>query len=173
MDLLDFSAEELYFDQPLEPRVEALLATAAEAYAEGDSELPILRAYFLQPDHLMVQVALYRFFYYQHRYEEALRVAERTMGCVASELGIRADWPDMSLEDLGFGVQRSMTLMRFYLFALKGAGYLELRLDRPQQALRRFEKVLELDTADRIGVTALRDLARSAVDEADAMRAAG
>ena len=166
MDLLDFNAEDLYFDQPLEPEVDGLLAAAAEDYGVGNSELPLLRAYFIQPQSLTVLVALYRYFYYQHRLTEAMYVAERVLEVVGTQLDLSLDWRDLSVADLG-GTGQSITLVRFFLFALKGAGYLELRLGRPADAMARFDKILAIDTADRLGVAELRELAQSALAKAD------
>ena len=53
-----------------------------------------------------------------------------------------------------------MTLTRFYLMALKGAGYLKLRIGETRDGLARLEKVAELDADDRIGVRSLMQLAR-------------
>jgi hypothetical protein len=44
--------------------------------------------------------------------------------------------------------------------ALKGAGYLMLRMGKTQGGLERLEKVAELDVDDRMGVRSLVDLAR-------------
>ena len=71
MDLLDFEAQGLYFDTKDAPEVEQMISTAAENYADGSAELPLLRAYFLAPTSLNVLVALNRFYYYQHRLEDA------------------------------------------------------------------------------------------------------
>lgn len=163
MDLLDFSAEELYFDEPVRPEVVELLKVAADSYAQGASEVPLFKAYFLQPENLSVLVALYRFYFYQGRLQDALRIVGQILDLVAERLGIHTDWRENAIDDLGRGVHNSIALLRFYLFALKGAGYLELRLGRTRNALDRFEKVRELDAADRIGVQALVDLARSSL----------
>ena len=64
---------------------------------------------------------------------------------------------------IGGGVLISMTLVRFYMLALKGAGYIELRLARFQAAIARLEKVAELDSNDRLGARALLKLARNAL----------
>ena len=66
-----------------------------------------------------------------------------------------------------------MTLTRFLLLALKGAGYLLLRLGDSVGALARFEKIAEIDTNDRIGIKELTALARGAVAEAAAERLGG
>lgn len=160
MDLLDFEAQALYFDDPLAESVAALLQRAADAYGTTEAEHLLLRAYFREPEHLTVLVALYRYFYYQHRYDDAFTVAERAMAVAAGRLELRRDWRELTLSALGGCILRSMTLTRFYLMALKGSGYLKLRAGETQEGLERLEKVAELDTDDRMGVRSLVQLAR-------------
>lgn len=173
MDLLDFTGEELYFDQPLPDQVAGLLDAAAELYGTPEAEHKLLEAYFLAPENFNVLVALYRYFYYQHRYRDALRVADRVLAITAELLGISRDWRRLSDTDLAFGVQHSMALMRFYLYALKGAGYLCMRLGELHEARDRLQKIVDIDTSDRIGAKALLELAREALaDQAGAAVAA-
>ncbi|HNI49426.1 MAG TPA: hypothetical protein PLN96_16265, partial [Zoogloea sp.] len=79
MDLLDFSECKLYFEEDLPPEAEEMLAQASREYGQPDAEIALLRANLMVPDNLTVLVGLYRFYFYQHRLEEALRVAERAM----------------------------------------------------------------------------------------------
>jgi len=162
MDLLDFEAQALYFEDELCAEVGALLEAAADAYGSESAENKLLQAYFLEPEHLTVLVALYRYYYYQHRYPAAFMVAERAMDITARRLELRCTWRHLSLQSLGVGIMKSMTLTRFYLMALKGAGYLKLRMGETQGGLARLEKVAELDVDDRMGV---RTLVRLAHDE--------
>jgi DNA-binding SARP family transcriptional activator len=62
-----------------------------------------------------------------------------------------------------------MSLMRFYLYVLKGSGYLLMRMGRVDEALERLEKLVALDTSDRIGAQALVELARNALDRSGAV----
>ncbi|NEV61730.1 hypothetical protein [Thiorhodococcus minor] len=165
MDLLDFNGEDMYFDEPVSPEVESLLADAASRYGEPGAELSLLHAYFLEPQHLSVLVALYRYFYYRHRYQEALIIADRAIALSAERLGIRVHWRELTEAHLGHSVQVSMALTRFLLLALKGAGYLLMRQNRPAEALERFEKLAEIDTSDRLGINELLSMARNAVAE--------
>ena len=80
MDLLDFEAQGLYFEKPDVAGVKEMIASAAENYADGDAEFPLLKAYFLAPESLNVLVALNRFYYYQHRLEEALTATSQSLG---------------------------------------------------------------------------------------------
>ena len=160
MDLLDFEAQSLYFEDELPEEVNGLLDAAAEAYGDESAEHSLMRAYFTEPEHLTVLVALYRYFYYQHRYQDAFLVAERAMDVAARRLELRVSWRQLTLKSLGVGVMKSMTLTRFYLMALKGAGYLKLRTGETRSGLERLEKVAELDVDDRLGVGTLVQLAR-------------
>jgi hypothetical protein len=155
MDLLDFAAEDLYYAGEQSAQVTRLVA---EAYGRGEAESLLLRACFLAPEDLSVLVALYRYYYYQHRYEDALLVAHRALGVSAERLGINSDWMAVNQRDLNGGAARSMSLMRFYLYALKGAGYLKLRLGDTEGGARRLGKVVELDEADRIGAKGLLEV---------------
>lgn len=172
MDLLDFNGEEMYFDTPVLPEVEQLIAAAADRYSEAVAENYLLKAYFLQPEHLTVLVALYRYFYYRHRYDEALVVAERAIALSAERLRIPLNWRALNKKHLGPAVLGSMTLTRFLLLAIKGSGYLLMRLERPVEALERFEKVVEMDQNDRLGMSELIKIARAKVAE-DAAEEAG
>jgi hypothetical protein len=160
MDLLDFEAESLYFEDQLPEEVAGLLEAAASAYGDESAEQQLLRAYFLEPEHLTVLVALYRYYYYQHRYPDAFLVAERAMDISARQLELRCTWQQLTLERLGVGVAKSMTLTRFFLMALKGSGYLQLRMGDTRSGLARLEKVAELDVDDRMGVRTLVEIAR-------------
>lgn len=163
VDLLDFDSEDLYFDEALNSEAKAYLESAAENYGDAKAEADLLRAYFLEPEHPMILVALYRYFYYQHRLNEALIVAERVLVVIAKRLELPSDWRDLSEGRLGSGVMISMTLIRFYMLALKGAGFLELRLGNYDSALERLEKVAELDSKDRLGAQALLEVVRKAL----------
>ena len=89
MDLLDFNDCKLYFEDPLPAAAEALLALAAREYGEPSAELALLRAHLLAPDNLTVLVGLYRYYFYQHRLEDALQVAERALA-LDSRFGVDA-----------------------------------------------------------------------------------
>lgn len=160
MDMQDFEAGDLYFDEPLSEEAQQCLERAAEQYARAGAERSLMRAYFLEPEHPVVLVALYRYFYYQHRLEEALMVAERVLGIFARRLDLPENWRDITEMCIGGGVMISMVLIRFYMLALKAAGYLEFRLGRYDSAIERLEKVAEIDTRDRLGARSLLNVAR-------------
>lgn len=165
MDLLDFEGGQLYFDEPIEPAAQDAINEAADCYGEPAAEHKLLHAYFLEPEHPLVLVALYRYLYYQHRHADALRVADRVIGLFAKRLGFPEDWNELDRPRFENGVLVSMTMLRFYMLALKGAGYLELRLGRFESALERLQKVVDLDERDRLGAKELLDVARESLNE--------
>jgi tetratricopeptide (TPR) repeat protein len=167
VDFLDFEADELYFDQPIEAAASEAIEQAAASYGEPSAENWLLRAYFLEPEHPVVLVALYRFFYYQHRLSDALLVAERVLRITARALGLPEDWRHLDRASFTERPPVPMPRLRFYMLALKGAGYLELRLGDYPAALQRLERVVELDDNDRLGAATLLDLAKSALQQSD------
>ncbi|MES9990934.1 MAG: hypothetical protein ABW098_03210 [Candidatus Thiodiazotropha sp.] len=163
IDLLAFESGELYFDEAIDQEAKHCLQRASEEYGTETAESTLLRAYFLEPEHPMVLVALYRFYYYQHRLKESLVVAERVLKVIGKRLDLPEDWRQLTEPGIGCGVLISMTMVRFYMLALKGAGYLELRLGHYKSALERLQKVAELDAKDRLGAQALLEVAKNAI----------
>ncbi|QEP44520.1 hypothetical protein D5085_16090 [Ectothiorhodospiraceae bacterium BW-2] len=162
MELLDFDADTLYFDEPMSAEAAHCLEQAAEEYGEPSAEERLLRAYSLQPEHPSVLVALYRFYYYQHRLEEALQIAERTLVQFAQRVGLPTDWHTITADGVAHYQGGVTPDLRFYLMALKGAGYLEMRLGRHRAAQQRFATVMLFDSDDRLGAGVLQQFAKAA-----------
>lgn len=159
MDLLDFGGREeeaLYFNEDSSAEVEQLLQQAADSYGEGDSEMPLLRAYLRAPQSLSVLVSLYRFYYYQHRLEETLVVAHHALSISGKRLGFPESWSDLTPDHIRSDLP--MGLMRFYLLALKGAAYVNLRLERLDEGEQMLDIILALDPENRLGATVLKDV---------------
>ena len=85
---MDFDQTTLYFDDPESPEVERLIAEAGAGYGSDETESLLLRACLLAPGQLMVLVALYRYYFYQHRLDDALLVGDRTLAVVGAAAGI-------------------------------------------------------------------------------------
>jgi hypothetical protein len=172
MDLLDFDQTELYFDEPLALDVSRLLEQAADAYGSEAAEGLLLRANLLAPQHLIVLVALYRYYFYQHRLEDALLVAESALAVVGRQLEFPDTWVYLREANVGSGVMRSMGLVRFYLMVLKAAGYINLRLGHLETGKAMLEKLVQLDSHDRIGGKALLEVLHQSMNEDDLQRRA-
>lgn len=160
MDFLDFEGQDLYFDAPLSDEVSGLIEMASQSYPGEDAEKYLMKSFFLEPDHLVVLVAMYRFFYYQHRYEDALVIADRSMKVAGQKLNLPTNWKDLAPEYLGGGVFVSMGLTRFYLLALKARAYLKLRLNDIDEAIECLEKLEQLDPKDQFGSSFLLKVAK-------------
>jgi len=155
LDLLELGEDGLYFDEPCLPEVEMLIAQAARHYGHASAEQFLLRAYFLAPEQLSVLVALYRYYFYQHRMEDALIVAERALDVTARRLHLVGGWSSIGHVALGEAVMRSMGLLRFHLLVLKGSAVILLRLGRLDEARLRLAKIAEVDERDALGAAPL------------------
>ncbi|BBL57232.1 hypothetical protein [Methylomonas koyamae] len=158
MDLLQFEAEDLYYEQEDSPEVQALIRYAAERYATGEAELPLLQAYLRAPESLNVLVSLNRFYYYQHRLQEALLISEKALELIRPGIGFPADWRQVGLGLISDAPKESLTRIRLYLFTLKSVGFLNMRLENLELAKAIFEKLVALDDMDRIGAKGLLEL---------------
>jgi tetratricopeptide (TPR) repeat protein len=168
IDLLELGPEGLYFDEPCAPEVQELIARAAQDYGQATAEHCLLRAYFLVPEQLSVLVALYRYYFYQHRMEDALIVAERALDVTARRLHLVGGWSSIGHVALAEAVMYSMGLLRFHLLALKGSAVILLRLERVDEARLRLRKIAEIDERDALGVIpllALIDVRQSKAEE--------
>ncbi|OIQ94870.1 hypothetical protein GALL_231030 [mine drainage metagenome] len=165
MDLLDFEQAELYFDEPLAPEIADLIVSAADKYGSEEAEGMLLSASFMAPQHLMVLVALYRYYFYQHRLEDALLVGESAMAVAGRRLQFPETWRYLNEASLGAGVMRSMGLVRFYLMVLKATGYINLRLGHFAVGRAMLEKLVELDSHDRMGGKALLEVLQQVSDD--------
>lgn len=158
MDLLDFNECKLYFEEPVPAEAERLIAQAALEYGEPTAEFSLLRAHLLAPENLSVLVGLYRYYFYQHRLEDALQVAERAMQLSGRQLGLPADWHLLDECRLGLAAESSFGLLRFYLLALKAASIVQLRMGRIADSRERLVKLSELDSRDQLGAAKLLEV---------------
>lgn len=158
MDLLDFSDCTLYFENPLPAEVEDLINQAAQEYGGDGAETSLLRARRLAPENLSVLVGLYRYYFYQHRLEDALQVAERAIYLSGRHLGLPADWIELDEAWLAAAAATSFGLLRFYLLAHKAVSVVLLRLGRIPESRARLLKLASLDSRDQLGATKLLEV---------------
>ncbi|QID19547.1 hypothetical protein G3580_19140 [Nitrogeniibacter mangrovi] len=168
MDLLDFTDCNLYFEDPLPAAAEALLEEAAAAYGEPTAEAALRRAYAIAPRNLTVLVGLYRFYFYQHRMDAALDVAEQAMAVSGATLGLPGHWKHLTAECVAHAAADGrFALLRFYLLALKAAAIVLLRQRRIAEARERLECIAALDSKDHLDSAKLLALIREFHDLPD------
>lgn len=159
MDLLkELDGSDCYFEEQLPEEVSQMLDAAADSYGEEGAELLLLRAFLRQPSSLTVLVALYRYYFYQHRLTDALAVADRAMQESGWRLALPCGWPELTAKAFDRQAATHVTMSRFYLFALKGAGYLNMRLGEMALGEAMLRKVRDLDPEDRLGASVLLDV---------------
>lgn len=166
MDLLQFEARELYFEQEDSAEVQALIKSASEGYAGGEAELPLLQAYLRAPESLNVLVALNRFYYYQHRLSEALLISEKALVLIRRGIDFPEDWRQLELCHISEAPKDWLTRIRLYLFTLKSIGFLNMRMENLDLSKGIFEKLVALDDKDRIGAKALLELVERRLETA-------
>lgn len=158
MDLLQFDAKDLYFEQEDSAEVRSLIQFAAELYGSGQAELPLLKAYLRAPESLNVLVALNRFYYYQHRLSEALLISEKALLLIRRSINFPEDWRDLQEQHVSGAPVDLLTKIRLYLFTLKSIGFLNMRLMNLALSRSIFEKLVAVDEKDRIGAKGLLEL---------------
>ncbi|SFC19419.1 hypothetical protein [Tropicimonas isoalkanivorans] len=132
-----------------------LLARKADA-ARSDperTEAALAEALRLAPEDLDVRLGAYRFYFYNHRYEQALVHCEALIGHAARRLNVAIDWRDVGPGDAAF------TEVAFapglYLQALLAWGYCHLRLGRHAPAREALSHSARLDPTDRFGAAVI------------------
>lgn len=158
MDLLEFDAQDLYYEKEDSQEVQDLIKYAAELYGSGEAELPLLKAYLRAPESLNVLVALNRFYYYQHRLAEALLISEKALTLIRQGIGFPHDWRQLEMKHISESPKDLLTQIRLYLFTLKSIGFLNMRMENLAISRGIFEKLAALDDKDRIGAKGLLEL---------------
>ncbi|MBI1175234.1 MAG: hypothetical protein GC139_08210 [Sideroxydans sp.] len=121
------------------------------------AEAHLAAALRLAPEHLAVQVGYYRYLFYKGRLTDALQQLGVCRANAAQQSGLPQDWRTARQDDADFGNFDSIWA-RFYLFALKAQGYIEMRLGRQEEGRSAILKVLELDPSDKVGAKILLDV---------------
>lgn len=141
------------------------LDKAAASYHLSDvAETHLLDAAVLAPGHVAVLIAFYRFYFYKGRLVDALDIARECLAKAMADNMLGEDWREVAPGEADFSDWGALHL-RFFLFTLKGYAYLNLRLGRIAEGRRAAEKLLDLDSADRIGARVLIDVLDRMEDE--------
>jgi tetratricopeptide (TPR) repeat protein len=145
---------------PLDLPAEAfgLLKAAGEAWHdEAEAEAKMKQAVALAPDALAARIGAYKFYFYRHRYDEALPWAFACVDFALAALKLGPDWRKVAPTDAAF-VGTAVTLAplpKLLMQTLIAAGYVSARLGRIAESEELLSKVVELDPTDRLGATRL------------------
>lgn len=134
---------------------EQQLRLAGLAYHEDDKALEHLRsAWEAAPGHAAVYIGFYRFYFYKNRLKEALGIATECLKKAARDCGLSEDWRAVLPKDADFRSFEAIAT-RFFLFTLKGYGYLQMRLGNLDEGAAAISKLIELDPDDKLGGSVL------------------
>lgn len=144
------------------------LTQAGLSYHQGEvAEAHLSQALLLAPDHAAVLIGLYRFYFYKGRLRDALEIAGACLDKALRDNELPDDWRQVRPGDAAFDRYEEI-LPRFFLFALKGYAYLNMRLSDIDEGKAAVLKLLELDPGDKIGARVLLEVAeRMGCDDDD------
>ena len=147
-----------YYEGLLPEAAERHLHLAARSYAdEVCAEDHLMDAIAIAPEHMVVYLGLYKFYFYKGRLREALATARICLQLSATELGIDRDWRKVMRRQAEFG-NFDAPRARFYMFVLKAYGYLHLRLGYLATGRKIMDKLIELDPTDKIQARVLLEV---------------
>ncbi|MEN2494889.1 MAG: hypothetical protein TECD_00799 [Hyphomicrobiaceae bacterium hypho_1] len=133
------------------------LAKATTAKSKPDAAEKFLQqALHLAPYNLSVRLGAYRFYFYNHRYADALPHAEFIIVHYARQLNIPINWRTVRLEDSDFTLIGNTP--GTYLQALLAWGYCNIRLGNTFLGRQAIAKVVEIDPSDRFNAKAILDI---------------
>ncbi len=146
------------FGGEAKPVIHRLLLDAAAVYQQTNRAEKILwSAQAMDPSCLPVYFALYKFYFYKARLEDAEKAALTGLKSAAQQGGFSADWMNLSAASAKW--ESTEGAQHFYLFTLKALAFIRLRLKRREESLAILHKLKELDPKDTVGSSVIRDLA--------------
>lgn len=150
-EIADSGLDDAYLGAGLPAEAEEHLQLAGQNYHQDEVAIMHLeKAKSLASDHPAVWIGFYRFYFYKNRLEEALQIAQECLLKAARDNGMDPDWRNAKPDDADFN-NFAAVMPRFFLFTLKGYGYLQLRLGNLEEGRVALSKVLELDPGDKVG----------------------
>jgi hypothetical protein len=134
--------------------VRVLLEGAREARTDPvAAERAVASALVAAPDDFGARLGAYRFYFYNHRFGEALMHAAFLMRLVARRLNVAGDWRAVQPGDAAFDALEEAPGL--YLQALLAWGYCQARLGERAEGAEAIAKVAELNPSDRFGARRL------------------
>ena len=158
MSVVAIHEDRVMFGANIPGHINACLQKAVAAY--GDPELAeslFWQAQQMDPNQLEVYVALYKFYFYKNRIDEAEGVVFVALKKSAELGNFHADWNQLTSTSTNwFSTENPQ---RLYLYALKALSFIRLRQNDTEGANNILEKLRELDPIDQVGGSVLQQLA--------------
>lgn len=139
----------------------ALLLEAVGSAEDSCTEFLLLKAHSQAPCHFAVYLALYKFYFYRQRFEEAEQWMRAGLVAASQAAGFRLDAPPAALF-----ADPLAPAPRFYLFSLKALAFALLRQLRLAEARAYLGQLERLDPQDRIGAALVQAAAQAVAEGA-------
>ncbi len=164
MSVVAFHEDRVMFGLNIPSHINAYLQKAVAAYDDSDmAENLLWQAQKLDPNQLEVYVALYKFYFYKNRIDEAEAVVLQALN-QSAELGkFDADWNQLTPSSSNWYTIDNP--QRLYLYALKALSFIRLRQSNVEGAESILAKLRELDPTDQVGGSVLQELATAMKDD--------
>jgi len=131
------------------------------------AEALLLEALELDSECLPVYFALYKFYFYRSRLDEAEHITVAALATAARQGRFPADWRTLSTDSAAWSPADGP--IRFFLFSLKALAFIKLRRGAKEEAQAILAKLHEIDPADQVGATVIRDIAAGATPQQEAV----
>ncbi|WP_455204373.1 hypothetical protein [Kaarinaea lacus] len=163
MSVIEFHEDRVMFGVNIPSHINAYLQKAVAAYDDAElAESLLWQAQQLDPNQLEVYVALYKFYFYKNRIDEAEDVVMKALGQSAQLGSFDTDWNQLTpLSTDWFSIENPQ---RLYLYALKALSFIRLRQSDVESAESILTKLRELDPSDQVGGSVLQELAAAMRD---------
>lgn len=163
MSVIVFHEDRVMFGVNIPTPINACLQKAVAAYDDPElAESLLWQAQQMNPNQLEVYVALYKFYFYKNRIDEAEGVVFVALK-KSAELGkFPADWNELTLTSANWLSLENP--QRLYLYALKALSFIRLRQDDADGGGNILKKLRELDPTDQVGGSVLQQLADAMQD---------
>jgi len=154
----------MLFGSNIPENVNAFLQAAAmKPNDEAWAEMNLQQALAENPEQLEVYVALYKFYCYRGRFDEAEAMARMALAKAAAQAGLDSDWWALGPESADWSLFEGPA--RLLLYSLKALAFISLRQQRIQEAEEVLDLLLKLDPEDRVGSSVVRDMAAAILDD--------
>lgn len=164
MGITSLRQDGVLFASDMPPEIDTILQEAVVLYEDTEqAEARLQKAFAMAPERLEVYVALYKFYFYKNRIDEAETIALKALTEAAKQGCFSAEWSCLNSESSEWSP--AADAQRFFLYTLKALAFINLRKGNNHNAEALLNKLLELDPRDQVGASVIRDLAIGTEEE--------
>lgn len=158
MGITSLRQDGVLFAVDMPPEIDAILQEAVILYEDTErAEAMLEKAHAMAGGRLEVYVALYKFYFYKNRIDDAEAIALKALNEAARQGGFSAEWHTLTTESAQW--TPAPDAQRFFLYTLKALAFVNLRKGNNAIADALLNKLQELDPRDQVGGSVIRDLA--------------